>query len=209
MEEEDEQGKIAKGFDRDIDYEPMKDRLIAEYAKIFEAVTKLNMDEKSYISKRRLLIHKMMYLVIAMIQLKNASRIIEACKAFKLFLNVKDINETVIVKIAKSESIKANKKARFRKLKFPVTWIELKLKDDMIFYCKTILCKSFKQRVLDYLLKNFTCNTHSLRYACINYLISVRKLPLNEVAAYCGHSNIQQLIRYTQKKNVDKIFDID
>jgi len=218
MEEEDDQGKIAKGFDRDVDYEPMKEKLIKEYNNMYEYVDKLSKDDKSYISKRRIGIHKMMYLVITMLQLRNASRIIEACKSFKLFLKSEDLTKTVTIKIAKSESIKTDKKgkkikttARFRKMKFPTNWIgeEIKFRDDMKFYCETILCKSFKQRVLDYLLRYFQCNTHSLRYPCINYLISVRKLPLNEVASYCGHANIQQLIRYTQKKNVDKIFDTD
>jgi len=214
--EEDEQGKISKGFDRDIDYEPMKNKLIEEYNKIYDITETMDTNEPSYISKRRNCIHKMMYLTIAMIQLRNASRIIEACKAFKLMLKSEDISKPVLVKIAKSESIKTNKhkkeiktKARFRKMKFPVDWITLKLKDAMIFYSSAILCVRFKQRVLDYLLKYFNCNTHSLRYACINYLISVKKLPLTEVASYCGHSNIQQLIRYTQNKNVDKIFELD
>ncbi len=63
--------------------------------------------------------------------------------------------------------------------------------------------------VLNYMLRNFQCNTHSLRYAYINYMLYDKKQQMAIVAKFVGHSNLNQLMRYTQNKEVDKMFDID
>jgi len=66
-----------------------------------------------------------------------------------------------------------------------------------------------KRRTCDYLLRGFDCNTHSLRYACINYLLYDQKKEMAIVAKFVGHTGIAQLVRYTQLKESDKIFDLD
>lgn len=218
--EDDYEQVITTGFDRGVDYEPMKDKFIETYKKIANDLAELKEEDKSYVSKRRILIHKLIYLTIAMIQLRNGSRIIEAIKAFRLFLKNPELIEEdkrVTVKLAKSESIKYKKdtgeefttKPRFREMKFPNTWIGFNLSKDMRFYAKYINNISMRKRVLDYLLQYFNCNTHSLRYACINYLIYHEKRELNDVAKFVGHTNLSQLVRYTQIKNSNKIFDLD
>lgn len=153
-----------------------------------------------------------------MIQLRCGSRISEACSAFVLFCK-KGFDCKVTVKIAKSETTKyktvgkkkqlITTKARFRNMIFP-EWVDAsELRADLCERLKDIPFDKLKKRVLDYLLRYFNCNTHSLRYACINYLIYEKNLPLNTVAKLVGHVGLNQLTTYTQQKNVDKVFDID
>jgi len=164
--------------------------------------------------------HKLIYLLIAMIQLRAGSRIIEAVKAWRQFIKKPELIEQdkkVIVKIAKSESVKYKKDSgeeyttqpRFRKIKFPKEWIKLEFATDLKFYSDGIDNIHMKKRVLDYLRSYFNCNTHSLRYAFINYMIYEQKRPINDVAKHVGHANIAQLVTYTQQKNSDQIFDLD
>ena len=74
-------------------------------------------------------------------------------------------------------------------------WVDVRdLRPDFCNRLKNIpFGKLKKKRVLDYLLRYFECNTHSLRYACINYLIYEKNLPLNTVAKLVGHVGLNQL----------------
>lgn len=220
MEGEEDEEIIKKGtFDNGIDYEPTRDKLIAKYIELSAQIELMDEDIKGYVNKRRILMHKLIYLLIAMIQLRNGSRIIEACKAFKIFINHPeyiDQDKRVTVKIAKSESLKRKKNGeefitepRFRKMIFPKKWIELKYADNLKFYTKPIINKLLKVRVYDYLRANFQCNTHSLRYAFINYMLYKKNRPISDVCKFIGHSNANQIVRYTQQKNSDQIFDLD
>lgn len=222
MDEDNEEPKIAQGFDRNIEYEPMKKKLIKEYK---ETYTKF-LDENVVRVKTERNIRKLIYLLISMIQLRNGSRISEACEAFNKFFNF-DKNEPldtkVHVKVAKSKSIKYKKetkekyitKERYRKIAFPTNWIDIlsvknifdTIKD--IDLTKFITEKRLKKRVLDYLSRNLNCNTHSLRYSFINYMLYDKKKEMSLVAKFVGHVDLAQLVRYTQNKNVDKLFDDD
>lgn len=202
-------GKINKGFDRDIDYTTIKNKFIDATKRYIDEYYKYH----SFMTLKRIA-----YLIIACIQLRNGSRISEAVKAFVLFCKVgKD--KRAMVKISKSDTSRIGKdgkkrkaKARFRELMYPDTWIVDKIFDD-IKNNKSLMTfinnKQTKKRVLDYLSNNFECNTHSLRYAFINYMIYEKKRPLNDVAKFVGHVNTNQLTTYTQIKNTNKIFDID
>lgn len=214
--------KINQGFDRGIDYIPIKNKFISKYKQLKEKY----IPEGVICYSNLKLARKMIYLTIAMIQLRNGSRISEAVEAFKKFYEKDDFLTYQIVKIAKSESIKYKPdgtkfitKARYRKMMFPYKWISpiCKCDKDHDYY---ELYKSFrvfskrdskklKKGVLDFLLNNFYCNTHSLRYAFINYCIYELKRPLPDIAKFVGHSDVTQLTRYTQLKNTDKIFELD
>lgn len=233
MDEDENENKIAKGFDRDVDYNKIKRKFVKDFNTYYNKLQSEDIDQ--WKSTRKLLIRKLVYLVIAMIQLRNGSRITEACEAIKLFLK-KGIDDKVVVKIAKSESIKyvhsgskrggsknfsgskkgGNRKKiitkpRYRKMMFPKWFnneiIELFQSDDEAK--ETIQNARLKRRVLDFLLRGYDCNTHSLRYAFINYMLYERKEDMNIVAKFVGHVNINMLVRYTQLKNTDKIFDLD
>ena len=166
---------------------------------------------------KRMTVCRLVYNIIALIQLKNGSRISEAVRAFTIFIN-KGIQNKIIVRISKTGAIKIMKngikkraKVRYRKMIWP-SWISdksynLLREHDIVKYL--IKTNRLKKRVLDYLSRNFECNTHSLRYACINFMINDKKIPINVVSKYVGHGNVQQMITYTQQKHVDSIFDLD
>lgn len=204
--------EIAKGFDRGIDYLPIKDTFIKEYNKIYQSLQ--NIDTVN-LRKISMLKKKLVYILVAMIQLRNASRISEACHAIKYFCTKDNYKDKIIVKIAKSEAIKYKQgqqiitKPRYRKMIFPGDWLN-NFDADII---KDVMCSvpfnRLKKRVLDYLLKYHKCNTHSLRYACINYLVYEMNRPLNDVAKFVGHVDLSMLTKYTQQKNCEKIFELD
>lgn len=207
--------KIATGFDRGIDFEPMKATLKTTLEKHFcdlNAAKKAGITGKIKINK-----HKILYCVIAMIQLINGSRISEACNAIASFFKSGNYDNLVVVKIAKSEAIKykdgekIKTKPRFRKMKYPKEWIPNNddVKHVLVEIFPLVPFDRLKKRVLDYLLIYHKCNTHSLRYAFINHLIYDKGRPLNDVAKFVGHIDLSMLTKYTQQKNCEKIFELD
>lgn len=214
--------KIKKGFDRDVDLITMKDKLIKEFIK----------ESKNYLENtyKKRVGNILIYLLIELIQLRNGSRVCEAIDAFRIFLN-EGYNDLIEIKIAKSEATKIVKdkfakegendkkqiktKPRYRKMMFPIKWINNVTNIDELFenlkktHDKTINNENLRIYVAQYMNKYLDSNTHSLRYAFINYMIDVKKKPLNIVARFIGHANINQLIIYTQQKKCDKIFEED
>jgi integrase len=205
---------IAKGFDRDVDFVDIKEKLLKKITSLYSKYMK---EESEKI--KRIIVNQICYCMIALLQLRNGSRISEACIAFVEYLKGKPTDEKIIVKIAKSEGNKYNwktkkkqmTKPRYRKIMFPDDWIDLDLfmdiqeSDPQILKIKQ---DRIRQRVRDYMLQYFNCNTHSLRYACINYLLYVEKRNMADVAKFVGHSSVNQLITYVQLKNTDQIFDL-
>lgn len=219
MMDDDDETLIKKGFDRGLDFEPTKQKFIEAYNKLVEETKIMSEDTKGYVKNRRIAMCKLIYLLISMIGLRNGARVEEAVKSFKKFINKPELIEQdkkVIVKLAKSESIKYKKdgtkyttKPRFRRVRFPKEWITLEFADDLKFYTEPITNILMKQRVRDYLRHYFNCNTHSLRYAYINYMIHEKNTPLPTISKIIGHSNIQMLITYEQQKNAEKMLDMD
>lgn len=205
------------GFDRGIDFETKKKEFIKEYQKTINLFNELHEDQRYFVSKKRKIINRIIYLLVSMLQLINGSRISEACNGIRLFID-SDLKTKVIVKIAKSESTKTNKegkqyktKIRHRALVFPYKWIDItdQIKTEIIDHIGDIPEDKLKKRVLDYLLLNHECNTHSLRYAYINYMLYTKKKEPSLIAKHVGHANLNQIVRYTQNKEADKLFDED
>lgn len=202
--------EIYKGFDRDIDHDDIKRRFIDYYNVLDEKLDTI-VKEKS----REMKIRKIIYLLIAMNQLYNGSRISEACLHFKKICdNSGKFDKIYVVKISKSESIKYKNgekyktKTRFRNMKC-MDWINFdKHKDDIILIFKCLPFDRLKKRVLDMMILQFKCNTHSLRYAKINDLIQ-KNVALPTISSYVGHVNTNMLTKYTQNKNVLKVFDME
>ncbi len=211
--------KIDHGFDRGLDYADIKKKLIDKFNELEEQIAKLDENDKAYDRRKKVLSNKLIYCLVSLIQLKNGCRIIEACKSIKIFFNKENIKDKILVKIAKSESTKSKEKKgktirfktkpRFRKIVFPSKWINFEITPEIKGYLENIKIINLKQRVLDYLRKYFQCNTHSLRYAFINYMLYEKKIEMNLVAKFVGHVNVAQLVRYSQAKNAEGIFDID
>lgn len=197
------------GFDRGIDYDKTKKLLIDKYTE-----TELNSIKLDITDKRRIIyVRQLIYLLVAMIQLRNASRVSEAVRAFMKYKHDDKISTKVIVKISKSDAAKKNKegkmikpKPRYRNIVFPdwVPFDENKILDSL----KKIPIDRLKHRTLDYLLK-LGFNTHSLRYSRINYLLNTKKQDIGTVAKYVGHAGLGTILNYVGKQNVDKMNDID
>lgn len=217
-----EEPKIAKGFDRGIDYVPMKKMLINEMKKQIKDLLQLDSNGDTFKKQQQRIVNRLIYLTISCIQLRNGSRITEACKAFAYFLTKRKLK--VIVKIAKSEKkaykimkgneiiIKNKTKARYRTMVFPTNWFIfdiLQTISDTENYVGCVNNHRLEKRVLDYLLFNFNCNTHSLRYAFINYMLTKKKIPMATVAKMVGHVNPNQLCTYTQNKQVEEALNMD
>lgn len=207
---------LVTGFDRGVDFKQKKKEFIKEYKKTINKINELSEDDRYFDSKKRKLVNRAIYLVIAMTQLINGSRISEACSAVSRFFLAGELTGRQIVKLAKSETRKKKKdtgeeyttKVRYRHMIFPIKWIKINIEmlNSYIIYIKT---EALKKRVLDYLLKHHNCNTHSLRYSFINYMLYVEKKEPSIIAKHVGHTNLDQIVRYTQKKESDKLFDMD
>jgi hypothetical protein len=214
--------KVKKSHDRGIDFLPMKQKLIDEYAK----ESKDFLEKNKYITRNG---NNTLYLLIEMIQLRNGSRICEAICAFKKFLKADDLTLLIDVKIAKSVAKKriVNKDAtklenlhkvittpiRFRKMEFPLYWIKDIVDIDELLtklqktHQEMIDKETLRSNVAEYMIRHFNSNTHSLRYAFINYMIEDKKTSLNTIAKFIGHANVSQLVTYTQQKKSDKLFE--
>jgi integrase len=213
---------VITGFDRNIDLIPIKKELQDAFKTHHNDLYK----KKGYGIQKS---NKLIYIVIELIQLKNGSRITEAINAIKQFIDEdKNLDDKVLVKICKSggtkykldngKKVKYEAKERRRKMVFPKKWLldvinenELNkllnhFRIDRIDY---INHENMRKRILNYMMKYHKSNTHSLRYAFINYMIYTEKREINDVAKFVGHTNLNQITRYTQYKNCEKIFDID
>ena len=85
-----EEEKVSTGFDRGIDFDDIKEKLLEKLSKIH--------DELFNAEYKPIVIRKITYIIIALIQLRNGSRISEAVKAFISFIK-KGVEKRVIVKI--------------------------------------------------------------------------------------------------------------
>jgi hypothetical protein len=214
VDDSSEEEIIATGWDRGLDFEVIKNKLIKHLEKLNRSIHKAN---SRY--EHKILTNKICYTIIAMIQLRNGSRISEACETFIKFINSNDLNSKIIVKIAKTtgkqysrtQKKMIDKKKRYRKMIFP-DWINQDIIDEIRESKPLILLiqsKRLKNRVCDFLRMYFDCNTHSLRYAYINYMLTDKQMPMATVAKVVGHVNVNQLVTYTQQKNVDAALDMD
>lgn len=211
-----EEPEVAQGFDRGLDFEDIKTRLIDKFESLNNDLENLDIDDKFYVRRRRMIIQKMMYASIALIGLRNGARSIEAVSSFKIFVLKNKLKVPVTVKIAKSgcrrymRRLKKYKitENRYRKMYFPLEWINIEpLLTDFQFYCKDLPYEKLKKRVLDYLLYNFNCNTHSLRYCFINHLLYKEKVPLELVSKIVGHKTQTQILTYVQQKNCNEVLE--
>jgi integrase len=207
-----------EGFDRGVNFKDIKEILIKAYEDTLDEFNNFDPDDRYYTSKKKKKTHRLVYLLITLIQLYNGSRISEACKAFRQMIKDKNFDDKVKVKISKSESIKYDKdgeefitKARFRYMIFPPNWILKEKIPQNHLYCdmKFIEDNRMKKRILSYLLHHHNINTHSLRYALINHMLYEKKVEPTLVAKHVGHSNTAQLLRYTQRIEADKLFEME
>lgn len=206
----DEDGEPAKGFDKSLNYEECKKALIESFNYILSK--NINTDKD---------IDRLIYIVISMIQLRNGSRISETIKAYYKFSKEFAFGY-VTVKISKSDKLHYNEKEeewiklkpRYRKIVFP-NWIDKNtinvLNEARPNYLENANdVNLIRKRVLRYITDKFQWNTHSLRYAYINYCLFILNKPQSEVAKIVGHVNVNMMVKYTQQHKIEEtLFDHD
>jgi len=133
------------------------------------------------------------YLMVALIQLRNGSRISESIRAFKEWIKT---NKTELY-------IKVSKKRReeSRLMVIPQEILNYRL------LCVDLLDvndKTLRERVRATLYYYFNINTHSLRYAFITHLLRSGVNPAL-VSKMIRHSRLDTLLSYVQVKEADNI----
>jgi integrase len=161
-------------WDKGIDYEFMYSRLLRKITSVKNNATKC-------------------YFVIALIQLRNGSRISEAIRAFKEWIVTN--NTELYIRVSKK------KKHEDRLMIIPSEVQQYRL------LCADLLDvedKALRERVratLHYYLK---LNTHSLRYAFITYLLK-NNVNVAVVSKLIKHSKLDTLLHYVQVKEAEKV----
>ena len=159
------------GWDKGVDYEAMMRRLERD----------LRRDQDS---RRRC------YRAIAIVQLRNGLRAIEAVRAFKHFQRTRQVEFDVPV---------AKKKRREERLVvIPPILYNIRCMDFL-----EVPDEKLKERYRQFLLYHYRLNTHSLRYAFITFLLRNGVSP-SIVAKITRHSKLDYILRYTQEKEAEK-----
>ena len=165
-----------------------------------DAYTKFSNDITGLINQDYLNQHelkRLAYLAISLIQLQNGSRISETIEATKQFISDYECKVAVITIAKRKDGFR-------RKILLPelitqeiLERIKPEIKGDTI--------EELSKKIRMFLTRHYGWNTHSLRYALINYLAIEKKVPINLVSKLVGHKNMNQLLTYTQNKHVDEL----
>ena len=131
---------------------------------------------------------------ILLIQLRNGSRISEAVRAFKAFLNTKSVEvEVQVSKVSK------RREARLMVIPRELLSIASSCRD-----LKDVEEKVLVNRVKNYCVDTYGFNTHSLRYAFITFLLRQGVSPAI-IAKITRHSRLDFILTYTQEKAAEEI----
>ncbi len=173
-------------FDKGVDYSQANEKFITDIN---------NLLNQAYMNAHEL--KRLTYLVIALIQLQNGSRISETINAVKMFIANHDLKVAIIIIAKRKDGFR-------RKILLPelitkeiMERIKPEIKNDTI--------EELSKKIRMFLTRHYGWNTHSLRYALINYLAIEKKVPVNLVSKLVGHKNMNQLLTYTQNKHVDEL----
>jgi len=136
------------------------------------------------------------YLLVGLIQLRNACRVGEAIEA--LIKIIKTGNREVRVRVEKRK----DNMQRLIVLPNEITQDDLeKVKDVVDSWEKS---KKLVVRISTWYKDNLGINTHALRYACISYL-GKQGVPAQLIAHITGHQTLDMIMRYTQAKIAEDI----
>lgn len=173
-------------FDKGVDYSQA-------YEKFTEAINLLI--NQPYINGHEL--KRLAYLTISLVQLQNGSRISETINAVKQFITDYELKVAIITIAKRKDGFK-------RKILLPEI-INPELLKKIKPIIKNDSIEELSKKIRMFLTRHYGWNTHSLRYALINYLAIEKKKPINLVSKLVGHKNMNQLLTYTQNKHVDEL----
>jgi len=160
-----------------------------DYEKVYRELAKLVQTEKDGYTK--------CYTSIALIALRNGSRIGEAIEAFKEFLNTSKTK--IYVRVEKHK-----KEEDYRLMVIPKELVE-----EDLSLCRDLLNKKkdhIRANINKYLHRRLGINCHSLRYAFITYMLR-RGVSPSIIAAITGHKNLNMILKYTEKKAAENILE--
>jgi site-specific recombinase XerD len=164
----------SSSWDKGVDYESAYSRILRKIERVKSKTTKC-------------------YLIIALIQLRNGSRISEAVRAFKEWIRT---NKTEIyVRVSK----KKREETRLMIIPSEIAHYRLQCVDML-----DIDNKVLRNRVLATLYYYFKINTHSLRYAFITHLLRNNVNPAI-VSKIIKHSKLETLLHYVQVKESERV----
>jgi len=129
------------------------------------------------------------YATIALIALRNGSRIGEAIEAFREFLKTSKVRIYV--------RVKKHKKEDYRLMIIPKELVE-----EDLSMCTPLIGKDkdiIRSNANRYLHRRLGINAHSLRYAFITYMLRKGVSP-SIIATITGHKNLNMILKYTERK---------
>jgi Phage integrase family. len=159
-----------------------------DYEKAYRELAKLVQGESKGFTK--------CYAAIALVSLRNGSRIGEAIEAFKEFLRTSKTR--IYVKVEK------HKKEDYRLMIIPKELVE-----EDFSVCYPLLEKDkdvIRANVNKYLHRKLGINCHSLRYAFITYMLEKGVSPAI-IAAITRHKNLNMILRYTERKEAERVLE--
>jgi len=130
---------------------------------------------------------------ILILALTNGLRISEAIECYYMWLESNGAQYSFNVKLAKS-------RGRFRLCLVPSIF------DKVDLAATKNLPKPRKQALNNFSRRNFGFNTHSLRYAFINYLLA-RGVDVPLVSKIVGHKNLDTILSYIQSKRAHETLE--
>ena len=159
-----------------------------DYEKAYRELVKLIQAESRGFTK--------CYASIALVALRNGSRIGEAIEAFKEFLRTS--RTRIYARVEK------HKKEDCRLVVVPKELVE-----EDLSMCYPLLEKGkdvIRANVNKYLHRKLGINCHSLRYAFITYMLRKGVSPA-VIAAITGHRNLNTILKYVEKKEAEKVLE--
>jgi integrase len=130
---------------------------------------------------------------ILILALVNGLRISEAIECYYMWLESNGAESRFNVKLAKS-------KDRYRLCLVPEIF------DKVDLAATKNLPRPRKQALNNFSRRNFGFNTHSLRYAFINYLLA-RGVDAPTVSRIVGHKNLDTILSYIQSKRAHETLE--
>jgi len=136
------------------------------------------------------------YAIIALIQLLNGSRASEAVRAFQLFVRTRESRLSVRISKKKTPA------ERLMIIPQSVQRVDLTQCVELATVPEDKLTSRYKVWVK----RNLRLNSHTLRYAFVTYLVS-QGLEPTIVAKITGHSRLDFILHYTQRKRAEDILE--
>jgi integrase len=130
---------------------------------------------------------------ILILALVNGLRISEAIECYYMWLEGNGVQDRFNVRLAKS-------KDRFRLCLTPNIF------DKVDLAATKNLPKPRKQALNNFSRRNFNFNTHSLRYAFINYLLA-RGVDAPTISRIVGHKNLDTILSYIQSRRAHETLE--